>query len=53
MAAAKSADLLGWIPNDNHTITANEDPCSIISIILARGDMTIEEYNRLREILKC
>jgi multiple sugar transport system substrate-binding protein len=53
MAAAKSADLLGWISNDNHTITTNEEPCSIISIILARGDMTIEEYNRLREILKC
>jgi len=53
MAAAKSADKLGWISNDNHTITTNEEPCSIISIILARGDMTIEEYNRLREILKC
>jgi multiple sugar transport system substrate-binding protein len=53
MAAAKTADLLGWVSNDNHTITTNEEPCSIISIRLARGDFTIEEYNRLREILKC
>jgi hypothetical protein len=33
--------------------TANEDPCSIINIRLAKGEIPIEEYQRLREIFLC
>jgi hypothetical protein len=45
--------------NDNNTSlpisngTANEDACSIISIRLAKGEIPIEEYDRLFEKLQC
>lgn len=40
-------------PPINSTQPTNENPCSIIDIRLATGEIAIEEYERLREILQC
>jgi hypothetical protein len=37
----------------NDTQPTNENPCSIIDIRLATGQIAIEEYERLRQILQC
>jgi hypothetical protein len=39
-------------PN-NDSQPSNNDPCSIISLRLARGEIPIEEFERLRETLQC
>ena len=39
-------------PN-NDSQPSNIDPCSIISVRLARGEIPIEEFERLRETLQC
>lgn len=37
----------------NDTQQTNENPCSVIDMRLATGEIPIEEYERLREILQC
>lgn len=37
----------------NDTQRTNENPCSVIDMRLATGEILIEEYERLREILQC
>jgi hypothetical protein len=39
--------------SNNTTGTTNEHPCSIVDIRLATGEVTIEEHERLREVLEC
>jgi hypothetical protein len=39
-------------PTDNTQLT-NENPCAIIDRRLATGEITIEEYQRLHEVLQC
>lgn len=51
----------GQINNDNNTSISNgtiqqptnDDPCSIVNLRLARGEISIEEYERLHETLQC
>jgi hypothetical protein len=43
----------GQTQPNNDIGTTSEDPCSIIDIRFARGDVSIEEYERMREILEC
>ncbi len=40
-------------PNNDIQPNNNDDPCSIISLRLARGEIPIEEFERLRETLQC
>jgi hypothetical protein len=48
-----TSNATAQVQPNNDIQQGNNDPCSIISLRLARGEIPIEEFERLRETLQC